>query len=69
MKCLRCGDEILDTEANDTMNYHNHQICVNCRTFMGKRLDYLIEADKKFHKIEKENFEVTTSYLYSIYVK
>ena len=63
MKCLRCGLEIPKEEANSSTNYHVHSVCSSCRLIMAKRLDYLIEADKKFHKTEKESYELTVSYL------
>ena len=63
MKCLRCGLEIPKEEANSSTNYHVHSLCSGCRALMAKRLDYLVDADKKFHKIEKESYELTVSYL------
>ena len=63
MKCLRCGLEIPEEEANSSTNYHVYSVCKGCRLLMARRLDYLIEADKKFHKAESESYELTVSYL------
>ncbi len=69
MKCLRCGEEIPEGESSNSQNYYQHSVCAHCRTFMEKRMNHLIKADKEFHKSEKEDFEITKLYLRSLFSK
>ena len=62
--CLRCRTDknVSKFIPEEGSNYFEHNVCNTCREFMEKRANYLIRCDKKFHSVQKMDFDLTQVY-------